>query len=338
MLSALAEVSSTGAFTRSASPFTGRLGTAEFPAEAGRYVLYVAAACPWACRVLAVLALKGLEESIEVVLVAPVWAKTKPALSTDSHRGWVFGALSAAETGPRVPAVDPLFGASSLRGVYEAAAPDAELKKFTVPLLIDRTTRKIVCNESAALMRDFGGTLFNAVARFPAVDLYPAAAAAEIDAINALIYEDVNDGVYRCGFAQTQAAYDAALTPLILRLRALESHLASRRWLVGASLSEADVRLFVTLVRFDPVYVVYFKTNAVIIRDSPVLLNYLRDVYRATGGAGGAMVGSTVDLWSIKNHYFRSHQTLNPYGIVPRGAAEEGAELAVAPVGRAELP
>jgi glutathionyl-hydroquinone reductase len=232
-----------GAFVRSASSFLGRLGTAEWPVEAGRYVLYVSYACPWASRVLATLVLKGLEHAVQVVPVAAIFSPTKP--SVDDHRGWVFRsrAVPGDVAGEEVPEKDPVFGAATLREIYEVSAPPgAELKKFTVPLLVDRVTRRIVCNESSLLVRDFGGALFNSYAKFPHINLYPEEHAAEIDAINDEIYGPINDGVYRCGFARTQEAYTAAATAMLAELRRIEERLSKQRWLVGSSITEADIR------------------------------------------------------------------------------------------------
>ena len=331
---------SAGAFVRSPSSFLGRLGSPAFPAEPGRYTLYVSLACPWACRVLAALALKGLEAAFTIVHVCPTWAPTAPGL--DEHRGWVFRSLAAAGSADaalhEVPLVDPLFGAPTLRAVYEACAlPEgaARPSKFTVPLLIDARTRAVVCNESSLLLRDIGGPAFNAHARFPGVDLCPAGLRGEIEAVSEGMYEAVNNGVYKCGFAASQAAYDAAAGALAAALDGLAARLSAPGcggYLCGGVLTEADVRLFVTLVRFDPVYVAHFKTCFRSVRAEPALLAFLRRVHAAVGGAGGCSVGAaSVRLDHIKQHYFGSHPKLNPHGIVPMAHKDEGVELLLHP-------
>jgi putative glutathione S-transferase len=343
-LTALAEVAPSGAFARSASPLVGRLGSPEFPAEGGgRYVLYVSYACPWACRVLAALALRGLEREVRVVACAPTWRATRPEDPNDGHHGWVFRARAApgsfdAGLVDEVPEREPLFGAETVREVYERCAVPPEegsrrIVKFTVPLLVDSLSRRAVCNESSLLLRDFGGTLFDTVARFPAVDLCPPALRDEIEAVSESFYGSINDGVYRCGFARSQAAYEAAAREALAGLRAVEARLArpgSGGFFVGARLTEADIRLFVTLVRWDPVYAVHFKTSFASVRASPVLLGFLRRVNGARSGAGGASVGeASVRLGHIKQHYFGSHEQLNPFGVVPLSHPEEGSELEV---------
>ena len=337
---ALDEVSGAGAFVRTASTLRGRLGTSEFPAEGGgRYVLYVSLACPWASRVLAALALRGLEREVEVVTCCPTWRATRPESAADGHRGWVFRARHAAAPGSvdaaleAVPLREPLFGAETVREVYERCELPAgvAIDKFTVPLLVDSRTRRAVCNESSLLLRDFGGDLFDAVARFPAVHLYPPALAAEIDAVSESFYGPVNDGVYRCGFAQTQAAYEDAAGRAAAALVELEARLARPGcggFLVGGRLTEADIRLFVTLVRWDCVYAVHFKCIFARIRDFPALLAFMRRVHNSRGGEGGASVGeASVNLLHIKQHYFGSHEKLNPFGIVPIAHPREGVEL-----------
>ena len=334
---ALDEVSA-GAFVRTASTLRGRLGTPEFPAEGGgRYVLYVSFACPWACRVLAALALKGLEREVTIVPCCPTWRATRPESAADGHRGWVFRARHAAGSVDAaledVPLREPLFGAETVREVYERCELPAgvAISKFTVPLLVDSRTKRAVCNESSLLLRDFGGHLFDAVAHFPAVDLCPSALAAEVEAVSESFYGSINDGVYKCGFAQTQAAYESAARTAAAALVELEARLSRPGcggFLVGGQLTEADLRLFVTLVRWDAVYRVHFKTSFATIRDSPALLAFLRRVHGARGGEGGATVGAaSVSLAHIKQHYFGSHEKLNPFGIVPLAHPREGVEL-----------
>jgi len=323
-----------GAFARSPSTFLSALGSPAFPVERGRYVLYVSLACPWACRVLAVLALRGLGGLVRVVVCCPTWARTAPG--ADEHRGWVFraraaeGSVDAALAG--VPLVDPVFGCETVRGIYELLCAEAGAPppaKFTVPLLVDARARRVVCNESAVLLRDLGGP---AVAEFAAragPELRPAALAAAVDAENDAMYDALNNGVYKCGFATTQAAYDAAAAALAAWLDAAEARLADgRAFLLGAALTEADVRAYVTLVRYDPVYVVHFKCAFRSVRAMPALAAYVRRVHAALrAGAPAGAPHPVTDLAHIKQHYFGSHPTLNPHGIVPRAAPGEGEEL-----------
>lgn len=303
----LAEVSATGAFVRTESAcrdaVSGEPG-AQFPAVAGRYVLYVSYACPWASRVLAVRAMKGLEHAIDLAVVAPIWDATKP--DVDAHRGWVFDAAVPGAT------ADPVFGSRTMRGVYDACG--AAVAKFTVPALLDKVSGRVVNNESSELVRMLNSQ-FNHLAANPSLDFYPEHLRAEIDAVNDDIYNAINNGVYKCGFAQSQAAYNEAFAALFDALRRYEARLSSQRYLVGGVLTEADIRLFVTLVRFDAVYYVHFKCNGGLIRaDFPALHAYTRDIYQTPG------VASTVHMGHIKEHYFGSHAKLNPFGIIPLGS------------------
>ncbi len=335
----LAEVTK-GAFDRSPSTFLNTLGTAEFPVERGRYVLYVSLACPWACRVLAALQLKGLDDFIDVVVCSPTWQPTLPAV--DGHCGWVFrsralpGSVDASLT--EVPLVDPHFQAETIREVYTILCTEAGIPlpvKFTVPLLVCYKTRRIVCNESSILLRDLGGGVCNALAKHPHVDLYPAHLRAAIDAANTDMYDAMNNGVYRCGFATTQEAYTAASRDLSQYFDATERLLATQRFLCGPELTEADVRLYVTLVRYDAVYQVHFKCIFRSVRGSKVMGAYVKDVHRALSGGGGGGGGvpppphPVTNLVHIKQHYFGSHPKLNPYGIVPTPHPMEGVEWEV---------
>lgn len=302
-------VDSTGAFVRKPSQFRDVVSAstgAHYPPATGRYLLYVSLACPWACRCLSLLKMKGLDHAIEVAVVAPVFAPTKP--SVDDHEGWVFDT-----TADPACTVDPVFSAQSVREVYERATEglDTTPTKFTVPVFFDKVTRRIVNNESSEIIR-FLTSEFNAFAKFPEVDTYPVAHREAINAMNDLLYESVNNGVYKCGFAQSQSAYDAAVTTLFSTLDAVDDLLGKQRFLVaGAGLTEADIRLFVTLVRFDPVYVVHFKCSRRFVREYKHLSSYMSDVFQ-TGKLEG-----TVNLPYITQHYFRSHTSINKYGIVP---------------------
>ena len=268
----------------------GPSGAGGFRAEPGRYHLYVSLACPWAHRTLIVRALKGLEEAVTVSVVDPHMGS----------EGWVFGTTPGATP-------DTVNGAGRLYEVYLAADP-AFTGRVTVPVLWDKERRTIVSNESAEIIRmlndAFGGG---------GPDLSPQALRPEIDAVNARVYDAVNNGVYKAGFATRQAAYEEAFTALFAELDALDARLGTARYLCGPALTEADIRLFTTLVRFDPVYVGHFKCNRQRIADYPNLSHYLRDLYALPGVAG------TVNLDHIKRHYYGSHPTINPTGIVPLG-------------------
>jgi glutathionyl-hydroquinone reductase len=251
--------------------------------------------------------------------VAPVWRPTAPGV--DAHRGWVFDPAVAGCT------ADPVFGAPTLRAVYEAAAPGAAVAKFTVPVLVDTVTRTIVNNESADLVAMLDSE-FDAVARVGGPVLRPPALVPDIDAMNAELYDAVNNGVYKAGFATRQAPYDAAVAALFAALDALDARLSARRFLVGAGLTEADVRLFVTLVRFDAVYHTHFKCSKRLIAQYPALSGWLRDVHGHPG------VAATVRMGHIREHYYRSHPHINPTGIVAVAPDDDFT----APHGREALP
>ena len=289
-----------GRFVRQQSRFRDRVsadGSTMFAAEAGRYHLYVSLACPWAHRTLIFRKLKKLEGIISVSIVDPYMG----------DQGWSF------TTGPGcIP--DPLLNADFLHQVYTAADP-MYTGRVTVPILWDRQQRTIVSNESSEIIRMLNAE-FDALGaeRF---DYYPADLHSQIDDINAVIYDCVNNGVYRCGFATTQEAYDEAFRDLFGCLDMLEKRLGAGRYLVDGRLTEADWRLFTTLLRFDPVYVGHFKCNLCRIADYPNLSNYLRDLYQVPG------ISETVNFSHIKRHYYGSHRTINPTGIVPLGPAQD---------------
>ena len=271
----------------------GPSGEGGFRAEAGRYHLYVSLACPWAHRTLIFRKLKGLEGMISLSVVN--WFM--------GEEGWSFA------PGPGV-IPDPIFDASAMHGVYSAAHSDYT-GRVTVPVLFDRKTRRIVNNESSEIIRMFNSA-FDSVGAV-AGDYYPADLRPEIDALNERIYATVNNGVYRAGFASTQTAYEEAVWPLFDTLDMLDERLATRRYLCGARVTEADWRLFSTLVRFDAVYHGHFKCNLRRILDYPNLSGYLRDLYQTPG------VAETVDFAHFKGHYYQSHKRLNPSGVVPIG-------------------
>jgi putative glutathione S-transferase len=282
-------------------------GSSEFPAAAGRYHLYVSYACPWASRTLVVRRLKRLEQAIGLSVVHPLMLGD----------GWSFQECDGC-TG------DPVNGSRYLRELYVRARP-GYTGRVTVPVLWDTESDRIVSNESSDIVRMLNSEL-NAFGD-PDVDLYPAQLRAEIDEVNTYVYDRVNDGVYRAGFATTQAAYEEAVVRLFEALDDLEQRLSRQRYLVGSHLTEADIRLFTTLVRFDPVYHTHFKCNLRRLVDYPHLWDYTRDLYQYPG------VAQTVRLDHIKAHYFGSHPSINPTGIVPVGPELDWN----APHGRNEL-
>jgi glutathionyl-hydroquinone reductase len=274
-----------GRFERPETAFRGRVtadGSSGFPAETGRYHLYVAHACPWAHRTILFRKLKRLEQAISLSFVEPLMLE----------HGWEFG-----EGG------DPLYGSRYLHQIYAHAKPDYT-GRVTAPVLWDRKRETIVCNESAEIIRMLNGE-FDAFGDAE-LDFYPPALRAEIDAVNARVYAHVNNGVYRAGFATSQEAYEEAYDALFDELDQLDGRLGRRRWLVGGRVTEADWRLFTTLVRFDAVYYGHFKCNKRRIAD-------YRELYQQPG------VEETVDFERIKRHYYGSHRNVNPTGIVPKG-------------------
>ena len=294
--------STNGRFVRKAPQFrnwvtadgaAGPSGKGGFKAEPGRYHLYVSLACPWAHRTLIVRALKGLEKMISVSVVHWYMAEN----------GWTFDVGDGV-----VP--DTVNGAQFLHQVYTKAKPDYS-GRVTVPVLWDKHTKTIVSNESPEIIRMFNAA-FDEVGAVQG-DYYPENLRSEIDALNDRIYTTVNNGVYRCGFATTQAAYEEAITPLFDTLDWLEDILSRKRYLTGGQITEADWRLFTTLIRFDPVYVGHFKCNIRRIADYPNLSNYLRDLYQQPG------IARTVNMEHIKRHYYESHTSINPSRVVPLG-------------------
>ncbi|MFW5419076.1 glutathione S-transferase C-terminal domain-containing protein [Nocardiopsis sp. CNT-189] len=299
-------------FRRPRYRFGGRIGSEEFPAEAGRYRLYVSYACPWAHRSLIVRALKGLEEAVSVAVVDPV----------RDGRGWAF--REGPGHGP-----DTVGGFAFLRELYEETEPGYD-GHVSVPVLWDTRTRRIVSNRFDEITLDLNARFDDWAAR-PGTDLYPAPLRAGIDEVNAHVYAAVNNGVYRCGFAPTQQAYDEAAAELFGALDGLERRLAGRRYLMGDALTEADVRLWVTLARFDTVYLTHFKTNLRRLADHPNLWGYTRDLYSLPAFRG------TTDFDHIRRHYYLTHAALNPKRIVPVGprpdfaAPHDRARLGAAP-------
>lgn len=293
-----------GKFVRQASAFRnwitpdgrpGPTGKGGFKAEAGRYHLYVSLACPWAHRTLIFRALKGLEDMVSVSVVNTLMGEN----------GWSFDPGEGV-----VP--DDVNGARYLHEAYTKADPSYS-GRVTVPVLWDKQTGAIVNNESAEIIRMFNSAFDNIGAAGP--DFYPAELRDDIDWINDYVYGRVNNGVYKAGFATSQKAYDVAVRNLFEALDTLETRLSRQRYLTGERVTEADWRLFTTLVRFDAVYVGHFKTGLKRLVDYPNLWAWTRELYQTPGVAG------TVNLAHIKDHYYRSHQTINPSGIVPAGPA-----------------
>lgn len=287
----------------------GPSGSGGFRAESGRYHLYVSLACPWAHRTLIYRAPKGLTDHIGVSVVHPLMRE----------HGWTFDDDFAGATGDR------LYGLERLYELYLRAKPDYS-GRVTVPVLWDRERETIVSNESADIIRMLDGAFAEVGAR-PGT-FRPPELADQIDAINERVYHRINNGVYKAGFATSQEAYQEAVEELFAELDRLEQLLDGQRYLAGGRLTEADWRLFTTLARFDPVYVQHFKCNIRRIADYPNLSNYLRELYQVPG------VAETLDLQHIRHHYFRSHPTINPYGIIPAGPTVDYA----APHDRERLP
>lgn len=282
-----------GRFVRKSSSFRAlvtRDGRSGFPAAAGRYHLYVAMACPWAHRTLIVRALKGLEEVIPISVVHPDMLE----------HGWEF---AGGHT-------DDAFGSRYLHQVYTRAQPNYT-GRVTVPLLFDTLTGAIVNNESSEIIRMFNDAFQGIGTPRDDTDLYPEHLRDEIDAVNARIYRSVNNGVYRCGFATTQDAYDESVVELFEALDWLEDHFSRQPWLVGDQITEADWRLFPTLYRFDPVYYAHFKCSLRRLQDYPALWRYTRRLYSIPG------IAETCDMAQTRRHYFYSHNSINPHRILP---------------------
>lgn len=296
-----------GRFKRSAAQFrnwvtadgqAGVDGNGGFKAEADRYHLYVSLACPWAHRTLLIRKLKGLEQFVPFSVVHPLMLEN----------GWTFGEDFPATTG------DALHHADFLYQLYLRADPHYS-GRVTVPVLWDKQQHTIVSNESADIMRMFNSAFDAIGARTD--DYYPAELRAKIDELNGWIYDNVNNGVYKAGFATRQEAYDEAVHGVFAALERLEQILTQHRYLTGDRLTEADLRLWTTLVRFDPVYVTHFKCDQRRISDYPNLYGFLRDIYQIPG------IAETVNMAHIRHHYYRSHATLNPHGIISIGPTQD---------------
>jgi putative glutathione S-transferase len=289
------ERAASGEFVRQDSRFRDAVtadGSSGFPAAAGRYHLYVARACPWAHRTLIVRRLKGLEAAIDVSYVHPY----------RDERGWAF---------PGGDHVDQLNGFSFLSEAYERSDPSFD-GRVSVPVLWDHVEGRIVNNESSEIIRQLNSE-FDAFAEHPEVDLYPEDLRPEIDRINDRVYADVNNGVDRAGFASSQEAYEAAFDRLFAALGWLEELLGERRYLAGDRITEADWRLFTTLARFDAIYYLHFRCNGRLIADQPNLWGYARELFQQPG------IAETFSLAEAKEHYYTTHDELNPKHIIPRG-------------------
>lgn len=271
----------------------GQSGDAGFKAEKDRYHLYVSLACPWAHRTLIFRHLKGLEDYISVSVVSPDMLE----------HGWTFDKDNHS-TG------DALFDSDFMHQIYTRNKADYS-GRVTVPVLWDKKTQRIVSNESAEIIRMFNSA-FNALTGNER-DFYPQSLRSEIDEVNEFVYHNINNGVYRAGFATTQEAYTEAFDDLFAALDKIEQRLSANRYLVGDTLTEADWRLFTTLIRFDSVYVGHFKCNLRTIESYPAISNYLRELYQIEG------VSKTVDFYHIKRHYYFSHTMINPTQVVPKG-------------------
>jgi len=289
---------------------------AKFRPEVGRYHLYLSHACPFAHRTAIVLALKGLQNVIGVTYVHPTWQFTKHGV--DEHRGWVFGsidgkALSNTNGYGSFPSSwgeeDPHNGAYSIRELYEKT--NDKHKKYTVPVLWDTKLRTIVNNNSADIMRILNSE-FNDFTASP-LNLYPDDIASEIDCVNDWVYCTLTDGVFCCGLAESQEAYETAIDGVTSAFDKVESILQQQRYIVGEKLTQADIRLFVTLLQFDEIYSVYFKANTRSVSSCPTILKYVREIFNMEG------VAKTCDMAMIKAHYYTSHVELNKYSIIPKG-------------------
>jgi len=305
------ETTSDGRFVRQTNRFTGRVSPesqsppgggpdaqGRWPLEAGRYRLVWCRACPWSHRAMIARGLLGLDEAISLATVDPI----------RDERGWRFTLDPSGR--------DPVLGIEFLADAYRATDP-GYTGRVTVPALIDTVSGQVVSNDYPQMTLDFA-TEWRSLHRPGAPDLYPAALRPEMDELMGEIHRDVNNGVYRCGFATSQDAYVEAFEPLFARLDALSARLADRRYLMGDAITEADVRLFTTLVRFDAVYHGHFKCNLRKLTEMPVLWAYARDLYQTPG------FGDSVDFDQIKRHYYGTHPAINPTGIVPLGPELSG--------------
>lgn len=313
------EVSKTGAYERTASGYHGQVEPGgKFEPEADRYHIYAAYACPWACGVLAMINLKGLGDVISVSIAHPVSGYTRPKDPKDKHIGWTFRTPDEAPVSnplgngafdvDAASTPDQVNGCKTLRDVY--VLNKDTFGKYTTPMLWDKKLKMIVNNESVEILRMLNSQ-FNHLAKHPHVDMFPPRTEALAVKLNAWIYESINNGVYRTGFARSQAAYHESVSALFDGLDRCEAILARSRFLTGDRLTWVDIRLFNTLIRFDPVYVTHFKCNRKRLADYTHLPNFVRDVYSVKG------IGATFNLKHVKEHYYSSHTSIAPFAIVP---------------------
>jgi len=330
-----------GAYNRNASKHRNLVvpHSSLYPPDSDRYHLHISLACPWACGTLAMLHLKGLDYAISHSIVHPTWGKTKPDDDEDKHHGWVYrskgdppmsnplghGSFTCDDDALRL---DTHTGARNVREVYETKGNDF-MGPFTTPLLYDKKTNTLVNNESTEILPMLNSQ-FNDIAKHPDLDFYPEDLQEELDELNkSIVYPKVNNGVYKCGFARSQEAYDVAVTELFEALDFLEEKLSTQRYLggEGTRFTWLDLRLFMTLVRFDPVYITYFKTNQKRLVDYPNLLGYTRDIYAMEE------IRKVINMDHIKTHYYTSHPVHNTFGIIP---VYNGPDLTV-PSGRESM-
>jgi len=324
---ALDEMDEKGSFKRTAAGFRNTIEEGgRFPPEADRYHLYVSLACPWACGTLAALKYKGLDDVIGHSIVHSTWRRTRPDDPEDKHIGWHFrspgddpvtndlGYGSNDCDDALVP--DTVYGFKTIRDLYEKA--EDKTGKYSTPVLWDKKEGTIVCNESLDILKIFDSAFDGtSLLKHPENKLFPSVPgeAEEAEGLNEWIYPTVNNGVYRCGFAKLQGAYSKAHEELFSSLERLEEHLkkfdSERGFLTSDNFTWIDLRLYMTLVRFDPVYVVYFKTSHKRIADHPHILEYMRRCYKVPA------VKAVTNIKHIKQHYFTSHPALNTYGIIP---------------------
>jgi len=302
-VTAMDEVTKGGAFVRKDSTFRDWVkadGSSKYPPAEGRYHLIIACACPWANRANATRMLKGLDKVIGLSIVEPVMRKTRPEDPKDDHVGWFFRED------------DQFMGCKTVRDFYEKFG-DGQVAKFTVPILFDTETKTIVNNESSELIRMFSNEFNEFATRNKDMNLYPEALQSEIDEVNSWVYPMINNGVYRAGFARSQEAYDDAVNEVFEGLDRCEEILSKQRYMVGDSFTEADLRLFMTLVRFDEVYTQHFKCNKAMVASYNNIQNYVREIYQMDG------VHETINMREIKEHYFCSHSSINKFGIIAIG-------------------
>lgn len=296
------EISKTGAYQRSASVFRDIISPeSEFKPELNRYSFYHSFACPWSTRVYMAIKLKGLEHAIKPISIVQTFL---------GEGGWKFNADDDVCEGSTV---DQVHGKRFLREIYTLSNDNEPWTgKVTVPVLFDTKTDRIVNNESAEIIRILNSNL-NEFAKYPDIDIYPEQLRAKIDETNEFVYHKINNGVYKCGFAQSQSAYEESFHELFKALDKVEEILDSSRYICGTHFTEADIRLFTTLVRFDPVYHNHFRCNKKKLKEYPNLWNYQLEI------AQMPWVKPTINMEHIKNHYYQSHLSINPFGIVPLG-------------------